>query len=90
MPTPPDTPFARALRKMSLPELQALWAAALDGRLDDGLPPAERLAAWYRRKKREAFIERMRRLSVQEMQKAHSRLVQGEDPDLIFKEMPSS
>jgi hypothetical protein len=79
-----DTAFARALRKMSLPELRALWAAEVEGRLDATLPPKERFAAWYRRQKREAFLDRFGRLSLVEKSDAWLRIIAGEPMDAIL------
>jgi hypothetical protein len=69
---------------MSLAELRGLWQAIVDGRLDATLPPKERFAAWYRRQRNAAFMDRFGRLSVTEMSDAWLRLVAGEDPDEIL------
>jgi hypothetical protein len=79
-----DTAFSRALRRMSLPELRALWAAEVDGRLDATLRPKERFACWYRRQMNAVFMERFSRLSAKEASDACLRLAAGEDVDEIL------
>jgi hypothetical protein len=80
-----DDAFARALKGMSLPELHALWAAELDGRL--AITPHERAARLYRKRKREVFIERMARCPVTEQSRIHLELTKGTDPDEVFRGM---
>ena len=83
-----DTAFARALARMSLAEIRALWAAIADGRLDGTLPPRERLAAWHRRQKAGVFMDRFSRLPATEMSSVYLRLAAGDDPDEVLKEVP--
>src|SRR5262245_20885618 len=85
-----DLAFTRALLKMSMPELRALWQAELDGRLDATLPPRERIAAWHRRQKREVFFERRSRCPLLEQARIHQELVKGTDPDEVFNGMSAS
>jgi len=50
--------------------------------------PAERLIAWQRKRRREAFIAWMRTLGTAEMANVYARLQQGADPDAVRAEYP--
>lgn len=80
--------FAAALTHLSADELRALWQALVDGRLDDDLPPRERLAAWCRRRSRDRFMRRAAGLPLPLLAQVHARLLAGEDADAILADLP--
>ena len=83
-----DAAFVRSLKKMSRAELQALWQAEVRGDLDHlYADPRDRLAAWHRRQKREAFLTWLRTLPLADCEIAHRAIIRGDDLDEITKEI---
>jgi hypothetical protein len=82
------TAFERALAKMSVAELKQLWTAVeerrLGGRFDPSLTDRQRLAAWARHQKWEAFKVRLAPLSLIEKSRIMLELEAGADPDTVL------
>jgi hypothetical protein len=89
MTTTSSSPFTRALRRLSLGELKALYRRVADGELDQTLEPRERLAAWYRHERRRAFMERVGRLDTHGRQRVYMALLGGEDPEPFLPPLDS-
>ena len=86
-PSRADYAFAAALLKLPEPQRSKAFVKLVDD-LNDTLPPAECLAALYRKKKREQDLKRFAELDIHSKNAVFLALSRGDDPEPFLPPAP--